>query len=131
MTAHRLLRASFALFTFCFAAFAHAATPNDLAGDWSTGGDAGVVRLHPCAENAGALCGTLVSSRNPSRLRHGGLGMVFLRNFLWDGETFRGVINSPDDGRTYRGIIRPGARELNFQGCLGPFCQTEIWRRVG
>lgn len=127
----RIILIALAVAATIAAPLARASAMNDVAGLWSTTDDEGVVRLGACENNADLLCGVLVSSRVPERLRHGHVGMTFLRDLAWDGTAFRGTLISPEDGGAYRGVIRPGGDTLRFQGCLGPFCETQIWRRVG
>ncbi|MDX2277843.1 MAG: sterol desaturase family protein [Hyphomonadaceae bacterium] len=114
-----------------FAPQARAAARPDLNGDWATPGLGAVVRLAPCADNAAQLCGSLIWAWDPGRLRHGQIGMLMLRGFSWDGDAYtNGALTNPEDGRTYRGAIRPDGDVLRLQGCAGPFCQTQVWRRL-
>lgn len=114
-----------------FAPQARAAARPDISGDWATPNLGAVVRLAPCADNAAALCGALLWAWDPARLRHGQVGMLMLRDFNWNGDAFTdGALTNPEDGRTYRGAIRPDGDVLRLQGCAGPFCQTQVWRRL-
>jgi uncharacterized protein (DUF2147 family) len=110
---------------------ARAAAPSDIADDWATPGLGAVVRLAPCAEDAARLCGRLIWAWDPSRVRHGAIGAPMLRGFRWDGGAFSGgVLLNPEDGRAYSGSIRPDGDVLRLRGCAGPFCQTQVWRRL-
>lgn len=110
---------------------ARAATPNDVAGDWATPGLGAVVRLAPCAEDAQRLCGRLIWAWDPSRMQRGAIGTQMLRDFAWrDGAWVEGEVFNPEDGRTYSGSIRPDGDVLRLRGCAGPFCQTQVWRRL-
>lgn len=109
---------------------ARAAVQPNIHADWYTPNDNGVVRLSPCADNQTQLCGVLIWARDESRMRHGHVGMQILRGFSWNGEAFtNGTVTNPQDGRTYRGAIRADGDTLRLQGCAGPFCQTQVWRR--
>jgi len=38
----------------------------------------------------------------------------------------------PKNGKSYRSIIRrKGPGVLEVKGCIGPFCQTQVWKRLG
>jgi sterol desaturase/sphingolipid hydroxylase (fatty acid hydroxylase superfamily)/uncharacterized protein (DUF2147 family) len=109
---------------------ARAAAPADVAGDWATPGLGAVVRLEPCAD-ALRLCGRLVWAWDPARVQRGAIGAAMLRDFRWNGDAFSGgALLNPEDGRTYSGSIRPDGDVLRLRGCAGPFCQTQVWRRL-
>lgn len=118
-------------FSFALSLPASAATPNDIAGDWATPGLGAVVRLAPCAADRSQLCGRLIWAWDPSRIEHGAIGREMLRNFAWRDDAWTGgeVLN-PEDGRTYSGSIRLDGEVLRLRGCAGPFCQTQVWRRL-
>jgi sterol desaturase/sphingolipid hydroxylase (fatty acid hydroxylase superfamily) len=110
---------------------ARAETPQTIAGDWATPGLGSVVRLAPCVAAPEQLCGRLVWAWDPARLRPGAVGAAMLREAVWRDGAFRdGVLANPEDGRTYRGEIRPEGDLLRLKGCAGPFCQTQVWRRL-
>ena len=45
---------------------------------------------------------------------------------------WRGRIYDPKNGKSYRSIIRrKGPGVLEVKGCIGPFCQTQVWKRLG
>lgn len=108
------------------------ATPAaDITGDWATPGLGAVVRLAPCREGEAQLCGRLIWAWDPARLRRGAIGSEMIRDFSWDGEAWSGgALTNPEDGRTYSGAIRPDGDVLRLRGCAGPFCQTQVWRRL-
>ena len=59
------------------------------------------------------------------------LGMPVLSGFTDEGADWRGRIYDPKSGKTYRSIIRRiDANTLQVKGCLGPFCQTQTWKRA-
>lgn len=59
------------------------------------------------------------------------LGMPVLTDFSEDAELWRGQIYDPKSGKTYRSVIRrKDANRLEVKGCIGPFCQTQVWTRA-
>ena len=59
------------------------------------------------------------------------LGMPVLTGFSEDAELWRGQIYDPKSGKTYRSVIRrKDANRLEVRGCVGPFCQTQVWTRA-
>ncbi len=118
-----------------------AAEPVD--GAWTTASRDGVVRIAPCGT---AVCGRLArflvvppqgadqrDVHNPdARLRSRKLlGMAILTDFHADGAVWRGTIYDPKAGKSYRSIIRRlGSDRLEVKGCIGPFCQTQVWRKA-
>jgi uncharacterized protein (DUF2147 family) len=59
------------------------------------------------------------------------LGMAILTGFTEDGDRWRGEIYDPKSGKTYRSNIRrKSASQLEVEGCLGPFCRTQVWTRA-
>ena len=123
-----------------------AATPlaaaEPIAGSWVTATRDGVVRIAPCGKS---LCGTLArflvtppggadqrDIYNPdAKLRNRKLlGLPILTGFSEDGAVWRGTIYDPKAGKSYRSVLRrlDGDR-LEVKGCIGPFCQTQVWRR--
>ena len=58
------------------------------------------------------------------------LGLPILTGFSEDGAVWRGTIYDPKSGKSYRSVLRrlDGDR-LEVKGCIGPFCQTQVWRR--
>ena len=58
------------------------------------------------------------------------MGLPVLTDLREDGDLWRGDIYDPEAGKTYRSVIRrKGANRLEGKGCVGPFCQTQIWTR--
>ncbi len=123
-----------------------AATPvaaaEPITGSWVTAARDGVVRIAPCGKS---LCGTLArflvtppggadqrDIHNPdARLRTRKLlGVPILTGFSEDGAVWRGTIYDPKSGKSYRSVLRRLAGDrLEVKGCIGPFCQTQVWRR--
>lgn len=110
---------------------AHAQSAARVYDDWATTGLGGVVRLAPCASNAAHLCGRLIWLWDQSEVAPDALGSLILRDFvLENGEWRDGTVRNPEDGRTYSGSIRLEGDVLRLRGCAGPFCQTQVWRRL-
>lgn len=60
------------------------------------------------------------------------LGLPVLTSLSQDGDLWRGRIYDPKSGKTYRSVIRRvSAGRMEVKGCIGPFCQTQVWTRAG
>lgn len=118
-----------------------AAEPID--GMWVTQEKSGVVRVADCgATRCGRLAKFLevppqgVDQRdvnNPDAMLRARklLGLPILTGFKPDGDVWRGTIYDPKSGKSYRSILRrKDARTLEVKGCIGPFCQTQLWKRA-
>jgi uncharacterized protein (DUF2147 family) len=125
------------------AALLHAAEP--VAGRWLTAEKDAVIVIAPCGA---ALCGTVekflvpppqgndqrdVNNPDPARRKRRLLGTTpILSAFREEADLWRGQIYDPKSGKTYRSVIRrKGPGTLEVKGCLGPFCQTQVWKRAG
>ena len=118
-----------------------AAEPID--GLWTTAERTGQVRIGDCGT---ARCGRLAKflvpppqgadqrdTNNPDKALRARrlLGLPILTGFKPDGRVWRGTIYDPKTGKSYRSVLRrldPG--RLEVKGCIGPFCQTQVWRRA-
>ena len=59
------------------------------------------------------------------------LGLPILTDFTIDGDLWRGRIYDPNTGKSYRSVLRrKNANTLEVKGCIGPFCQTQTWKRA-
>ena len=112
-------------------------------GKWMTAEGDAVITIGDCGER---LCGRItkflvtppqgadqrdVNNRNPKLRNRKLLGMPVLTGFTEDGDEWRGEIYDPKSGKTYRSIIRrKNSATLEVKGCLGPFCQTQTWKRA-
>ena len=121
---------------------ASAAEP--VAGRWFTAERDAVILIGPCGK---ALCGTIerflvsppqgneqrdVNNPDPAKRQRRLLGIPILSSFAADGQVWRGQIYDPKSGKTYRSVIRrKGADVLEVKGCIGPFCQTQVWKKAG
>lgn len=129
------------LTTLAAATAALAAEP--VTGRWVTAEKDGVILIAPCGK---ALCGTLdtflvlppqgidqrdVNNPDPALRKRRLLGLPILSGFTAEGDLWRGRIYDPKSGKTYRSVIRrKGPNVLEVKGCLGPFCQTQVWRKA-
>lgn len=118
------------------------ADPADAFGVWQTADKDGRVQVAPCGESA---CGSIVvgapvpgrlstDMKNPNRaLRARALaGLQILDGFTRSATGWvNGRVYDPNSGNTYRSELLPQADgTLVLKGCFGPFCRTEIWRRI-
>ena len=135
-----MLKGLLALVALAVAAPLTAAAPID--GLWITEEKSGEIRIADCGATR---CGRLVKFlevppqgvdqrdvNNPDKsLRtRRVLGLAILSGFRPDGELWRGTIYDPKSGRSYRSVVRRrSASTLEVKGCIGPFCQTQLWKR--
>jgi uncharacterized protein (DUF2147 family) len=119
------------------------AAAEPVAGSWVTASRDGVVQIGACGAS---LCGRLTrflvvppqgadqrDVHNPdARLRSRKLlGLPILTGFREDGGVWRGTIYDPKAGKSYRSVIRRlDAKRLEVKGCIGPFCQTQVWTKA-
>lgn len=122
-----------------FATAAQAAQP--IEGRWITEDGDAVVTVAPCGRT---LCGTIsrflvpppegagqrdVNNPDPRLRTRRILGLPVLSGFTEDGDVWRGRIYDPKSGKSYRSVLRRrNANTLEVKGCIGPFCQTQVWR---
>lgn len=120
-----------------------ASAADSIAGRWVTGERDAVIEVKSCGNST---CGTIArflvtppdgadqrDINNPdANLRNRRLlGLPILTSLREDGDVWRGQIYDPNSGRSYRSVIRRvAANTLEVRGCLGPFCQTQTWRRA-
>ena len=134
----------FALLAACvvMAPAAAVAAPADAFGLWQTADKDGRVQVAPCGESA---CGSIVAGepvsgrpstdvKNPNRaLRERSLaGLQILDGFTRSATGWvNGRVYDPNSGNTYRSELLPQPDgTLVLKGCFGPFCRTEVWRRI-
>ena len=114
-----------------------------VTGRWVTAEKDAVIAIAPCGAK---LCGRIaqflvpppqgldqrdVNNKDAAKRSRKLLGMPVLSGFSEDDDIWRGQIYDPKSGKTYRSIIRrKGANLLEVKGCIGPFCQTQVWRRA-
>jgi uncharacterized protein (DUF2147 family) len=115
-----------------------------ITGRWVTAEKDAVVVIAPCGK---ALCGTIerflvappqgndqrdINNPDAAKRKRKLLATTpILSAFTQDSDLWRGQIYDPKSGKTYRSIVRrKGPNLLEVKGCLGPFCQTQVWRRA-
>ena len=126
---------------FGSAAPAWAADP--IAGRWVTPERDSVIAIAPCGSS---MCGRIAKYLkvpeggadqrdvyNPDRSKRSRkvLGLNVLSGLKEDGDLWRGTIYDPRSGKSYRSVVRRlSDGRLQVKGCLGPFCQTQVWSRA-
>lgn len=128
-------------FGLALAVPASAAEP--VSGRWLTAEKDAVIAIAPCGK---ALCGTIekflvpppqgndqrdINNPDPAKRGRRLLGIAILSSFTADGDVWRGQIYDPKSGKSYRSVIRrKGSGVLEVKGCIGPFCQTQVWKKA-
>ena len=121
------------------------ASAQNALGLWLTKNRDAKVRVSNCG---GSLCGAIawlaepidpktgkpaVDDNNPDPSKRN-RSMIGVRIFGMkpDGSNrWSGWIYNADDGKTYNGTVELlGPNALKVEGCLGPFCDHEIWGRT-
>lgn len=131
-------------FTLAVLAAAPASAAEPVQGRWITAEKDAVIAIAPCGPK---LCGRIdkflvpppqgldqrdVNNKDAAKRSRKLLGMPVLTGFTEESDQWRGTIYDPKSGKTYRSIIkRKGATMLEVKGCIGPFCQTQVWRKAG
>lgn len=120
----------------------------DPTGYWLTEGGKSQVRIASCGS---ALCGTLVSLREPNDPETGKpkvdrnnvdtgkrtrplIGVAIVLGMKPNGtDKWAGQVYNAEDGKTYSGYLtRTSASELKLQGCVmgGLICKSQAWTRT-
>ncbi len=134
----RILLAALAL---CSAQPLLAAEP--IEGRWITEEKDAVIAISQCGKS---WCGRIsrflvpppegagqrdVNNPDPAKRRRKLMGLPVLFSFTEEADLWRGRIYDPKSGKDYRSVVRrTGANRLEVKGCLGPFCQTQVWTRA-
>ncbi|MDZ7709150.1 MAG: DUF2147 domain-containing protein [Roseovarius sp.] len=103
-------------------------------GTWQTGpdkkGQVAHVEARPCGE---AVCGWIVRSYDaegkPITTANIGKRVFWNMTPVGDGE-YRGRAWVPAHDREYAARMALEGRQLTVSGCVGPFCQSQVWSRV-
>ncbi|AWW73449.1 hypothetical protein CD351_03285 [Erythrobacter sp. KY5] len=114
-----------------------------ISGRWVTEERDAVVEIKPCGS---ATCGTIarflvpppdgldqrdINNPEPELRRRRLLGLPILTQFRRDDDLWRGRIYDPKSGKSYRSVIRrTGPNTIEVRGCIGPFCQAQVWRKA-
>ena len=124
------------------APMAAAAQPASITGRWLTADGRGLVEIKACGA---ALCGRIIQVLNPrpnqpttdihnpdpAKRTRPIQGMEILSGFTASGDWWSGRIYDPKSGKTYSSWLQLNGATLTVKGCIGPFCQTQIWKRTG
>ncbi len=88
-----------------------------------------VVRFAPCSEATERTCGNLLWGWDMADWRGFAPGDRIIEGKADTSRGhFQGRLTDPYSGRVYRGTIRQRADgTLLLKGCVGPFCQSQIW----
>ncbi len=120
---------------------ARAAEP--IEGRWVTAEKDAVIVIKPCGRT---ICGMIdrflvappqgldqrdINNPDAAQRKRKLLGLTILSGFTEEADLWRGRIYDPKSGKSYRSIIRrKGPAVIEVKGCIGPFCQTQVWRRA-
>ncbi len=115
-----------------------------IAGDWRTVRHGAAVTIADCGD--GSPCGFLVSvddevsggrsldenNRDPELRSRPLAGLPILWGYSPSEDGWRdGRLYNPETGQTFRSAMALIAgNRLRVQGCLGPFCRTQVWTRI-
>jgi uncharacterized protein (DUF2147 family) len=131
--------------TAALLAAAPTANARDVFGLWLTKDRDAKVRVSDCG---GLLCGTIVwlaqpidnqtgkpatdkMNSDPARRNRPMVGVRIFGMQPAGANRWSGPIYNADDGKTYSGAVELlGPNQLKIQGCLGVFCDHEIWART-
>ena len=130
--------ATVCLFAAISALCAHA-DPHDVYGTWMTEAKTSQIEISDCGD--GTPCGTIVWLDATALLpgvtpetavdANGDnvLGLQMLYGFEKKKKDWRsGTIYDPEHGKTYGSRLNKLENgNLQVKGCIGPFCQTQIW----
>lgn len=135
------MKKMFAFATLALASPLLAAQPVD--GRWLTEDRDAVITIGDCGRTK---CGKItkflvappqgvdqrdVNNSDPKLRNRKLLGMPVLTGFTEDGNEWRGQIYDPKSGKSYRSVIRRvNGSTLEVKGCIGPFCQSQTWKRA-
>ena len=148
------MKTAWAIFALLFAGFPLAAVAedvdaHDVYGVWLTHSQTARVEIKDCGD--GTPCGnvvwidpdsledgvtpeTAIDLNNPEEsLRSRAiLGLRMLSDFRKRNRDWRnGRIYDPEVGKTYGARLkRLDTDELQLKGCIGPICQTQIWKKA-
>ncbi|WP_066526594.1 DUF2147 domain-containing protein [Erythrobacter sp. CCH5-A1] len=115
-----------------------------ITGRWVTAEKDAVVAIAPCGK---ALCGRIekflvpppqgndqrdVNNPDAAKRSRKLLGISILTGLVADGDVWSGKVYDPKKGKTYTAYVRrkPDGT-LEMKGCVGPFCQSQVWKRAG
>ena len=132
---------TFSTFAAILASAAHA-DPHNVFGTWVTEAGTSHIQIADCGDET--PCGTVVWI-DPDELEPGVspqtavdangdnvLGLKMLYGFSKKRKDWRsGTIYDPEAGKTYGSQIKlRDDGKLQVKGCIGPFCQTQVWTKA-
>lgn len=132
----------FLLIAISLPGLAHAGDTHDVFGTFATEAGTSHVEITDCGD--GSPCGTIVWI-DPASLPEGEtpetvigdngenvLGQQILEGFERKTKDWRdGTVYDPENDKSYNARIkRLESGELQLKGCIGPFCQTQVWPQV-
>ena len=125
-------------------------TPPD--GIWYTKGQESIIKVQPCADAAGAFCGTLIwlkepteangspkldtLNKDPAKKNKPMIGLEILVDMKGDDDHWTGKAYNPEDGKFYDITFhvktdKEANDQADLRGCiLGFLCQTETFTRA-
>jgi len=120
---------------------AKAAEP--ITGRWVTAEKDAVVAIGKCGK---AQCGTIerflilpkggkdqrdINNSDPAKRTRKLIGTAILTGLVAEEGVWRGQVYDPKTGRSYTSEVRrKDAGTLEVKGCVGPFCQTQVWKKA-
>lgn len=136
------LTTRFAIGALMLAVASPALASGPITGRWVTQDKDAIISVAKCGTS---MCGRIakflvappegvdqrdINNPNASLRKRKLLGLPVLSGFKQDGDLWRGKIYDPNSGKTYRSVVRrKSANVLEVKGCIGPFCQTQTWRK--
>ncbi len=137
-----LLPASFAV-AAVMAISTPAAAKAPIEGRWVTEDKDAIIEIKPCGST---ICGRIIrflvapptpnpkdtENPNPKLRKRPIMGLAVLSGFKAEkAGKYRGKIYDPKVGKTYKSFLSVRKNgTLKVQGCIGPFCQSQTWRRA-
>lgn len=120
------------------------AAADPITGRWVTQEKDAVVAIARCGKT---LCGRIErflilppggndqrdeNNPDPAKRNRKLLGSAILTGLMADGNVWHGQVYDPKVGKTYTAKVRrkPDGT-LEMKGCVGPFCQAQVWRKAG
>ena len=125
------LRAIFPLLALAWLAPAHAGQ-DDAKGLWLSADKAAVIEFKPCADSAGALCGTIVWDKDAGT-PDDACGVMIAKLKAWEDDAWRnGWVHDPRTKKNYKGIVRVKDATLMVRAYIGTelLGETEIMTRA-
>ena len=124
------------------AAMSAHADPHNVYGVWMPPAETSHIEISDCGD--GTPCGTVVwldaealpEGVTPETAADANgdnvLGLQMLHSFKRKENDWRsGTIYDPEHGKTYGSRIKlKEDGTLQVKGCIGPFCQTQVWTKV-